>query len=144
VRRAGRAHTALAIALVALVPASPLLFWAYTQAAGADRHASVTSNERVFRSLRHVRGATRFAAMTYPVYRWGNEGGLIPVDTYRTEFWLRLPGALPPSAIVRHYRRELRGWHARTRAGNATFTRGGVTVTVDAAETPGRTRTYGV
>jgi hypothetical protein len=155
-----RIHTAAAIALIALVPLAPLALWLYAKAASADRDATVAANLHISRSVRHLPGARSLGGPTYPLQRWGIDGALVPVDGYRTEFFLRVPKPVRPSVIVTHYRRGLRGWRADVQAVScetlglpphcgavsAVFRRGRVTIDVEVTETlqrPQRTREYG-
>ena len=139
-----RAHTVLAVVCVLLIPLTPLVFWLYAKSANVDRASRVAANERVFRSLTQPTGAVMSGRHTYPIYRWDDESALVPVSGYRTEFFVRLPRASKPRAIMRHYLGTLTGWQVSTDGGAATFTRGDVTVSIDASETaPGATRVRG-
>ncbi|HEU5362881.1 MAG TPA: hypothetical protein VFU56_06030 [Gaiellaceae bacterium] len=126
-----RIHTALALACVSLVALVPLALRVYAGAASVDRGTTVAANERVLRSLAHVKGSRRIAEHSYAIPRWGHEGGLVPTAGYRTELFLRLPRELPAAAIVAHYRGAVAAWRARG-------------VKIEIAVVGRQARTYGV
>jgi hypothetical protein len=155
-----RIHTIAAVAVAALIPGAPLGIWVYAKLASVDRGTSVARNEQVFRSLPLLPGGRVVDRHTYPLYRWNADGSLVPVTGYRTEFFVRIPRAVRPDTIVAHYYRALKGWHAVLEATDCrmlslppgcgaaieTFSRHGVTVTVEVAESmTGKrtTRAYG-
>lgn len=139
---------------MAFIPLMPLSLWAYAKAASADRGAAVARNERVFHDLRHMPGARVAEEHSYPILRWGVGGSFVPIDGYRTEFFLDLPSAVRPDAIVTHYARLLPGWRARFEpidckvlglrpncgAADATFRHGRVRIVVDVSEELRRAR----
>jgi hypothetical protein len=126
-----RLHTALVVALVALVPIAPFGLWAYARASSVDRRSALDANERVLRSLSHLPGARRIAEHSYGVPRWGHQGALVPTSGYRTELFLRLPHETPSAAVVAYYRGSVAAWRARG-------------VTIEIAVIGRRVRTYGV
>ena len=122
-----RLHTVVVLALVALVPLTPIALSVYAHAASVDRGPVVVANERLFRSLPLPAGARILASNVYPVARWGNAGSLVPTKGYRTEFFLRLSRPVRARTLVAHYRRALAGW----RLEGTTFTRGHETVHIE-------------
>lgn len=104
-----RLHTRLVVALVALVPLTPVALRLYARLASIDRAPAVAANEHVFRSLHHPTGARVVGSHVYPVPRWGHAGSLVPISDYRTEFFVRLPRALPQRAIRSRYPARLDG-----------------------------------
>jgi hypothetical protein len=138
---------AVVVALIASIPLTPLALWVYARAASVDPQQAIAANERVFRSVPPLPRAEQFADHSYRMYRWNVEGPLVPVETYRTEVYFRLPRALSPRTIVAHYVRVLPQWRAVTSSDGAEFTRDGTTVFVDASSTDGARqprKSYGV
>ena len=141
--RLSRLHTAVVLALLALVPLAPVVLWLYAQAASVDRAPIAAANERVFRSVPHVPGARLATTHVYGIPRWGWQGGLVPTAGYRTEFFLRLRRPLRPSAILAHYRRVLAAWQPQGNLGTS-FARGSVRIDIAViAGHAGRTSDYG-
>jgi hypothetical protein len=136
-----RLHTVVVLALVALVPLTPLALSLYARAASVGRGPVVAANERLFHSLALPSGARVLGSNVYPVPRWGNDGSLVPTKGYRTEFFVRLPRRIRERDLLAHYRRALAGWRVQ----GTVFTRGGATVDLELFDLrQGRVRNYGL
>jgi hypothetical protein len=144
---AKRLHTWAAVALVATVPLVPFGFWTYAKVAGVDRGAQVAHAKQLLATAGPPAGSRNLGFQVYAQRAWDGEN-LVPISSYTVETAYRLPARLTARVIRDHYRRELAGWLSTVDAsGNATFTRGRDTLSIDIYEyLTGKTgvREYGV
>jgi hypothetical protein len=96
--------------LIALIPVAPLAMFVYAKAASVDRSASLAANERLLRSLRLYPGSRPAAPpQHYERRAWEGEG-LVPIESYRSDFYFTVPRETQLTALVRHFDRQMRGW----------------------------------
>jgi hypothetical protein len=142
-----RIHTWLAVALVAAVPLVPFGLWVYAKAASVDRSAQVAHAQQLLAAAPPPDGSRNLGLSAYSQRAWEGEN-LVPISSYTVETAYQLPARTTARAVRDHYRRELTGWLSTVDAsGNATFTRGSETISIDIYEyltgKPG-VREYGV
>jgi hypothetical protein len=105
-----RLHRWAALGLVALIPLAPVAMFVYAKAAGADRSESLEANEQLLESLRLYPGSRAAGPpQHYESRAWDGEE-LVPIESYRSDFYFGVPRETGLTALIRHFDRQLGRW----------------------------------